>query len=461
MTILFIGLLLVAIIIVTSKKTIDKLKKEVEDSKEETSDLNGKLERYSKIINLEEEEEKQKQQNVKILKEINENKERALKLFDKASELEKEIFLLEESSSLQEYAYYKPKYHFEDLKEYKDTLDNIKAHQKNMIKDKTAAYCTTEWNVEGSKSKGRAMTNDNLKAMLRCFNGECEAAISKVKYNNVHTMEKRIEKSFEMINKLNKRNACFLSEIYLDLKLEELHLNHEYHQKQQEIKEEERAIREQMREEEKAQREYEKARKDAEKEEKLALKALEKAKIDLEGAHGAKVDKLNEKLRLLQERLDKAKEMGLRATSMAEVTKAGHVYVISNVGSFGENIFKIGMTRRLIPEERVKELGGASVPFKFDIHAMIYSDNAPGLEKLLHKEFDQKKINRVNSRKEFFNVTLKEIEKVVKINNSKIIFTHVAEAEEYRESIAIKNEIENKIPNEEIKSKEREDILFA
>lgn len=433
--------------------------KKIKILEKELFSLNKNMEKYSKIIDLTKEENKLEEENKKIAYEIKNNKERALTLLEKTSKLEKEISLLEETSDLQEFAYYKPKYHFEDIEEYKEELTNIKEEQKQMIKNKTAVYCNTDWHVGNSKTKGRAMTNDNLKAMIRCFNGECEAAISKVKYNNVHTMEKRIEKSFEMLNKLNKRNDCHLSGVYLDLKLQELHLNHEYHQKQQEIKEEQRAIREQMKEEERAQKEYEKAKKEALKEEKLAQKALEVAKSELENAHGNQVEKLNKELKLLQERLDKAKEMGLRATSMAQITKAGHVYVISNIGSFGEEIFKIGMTRRLIPEERVRELGGASVPFRFDVHAMIYSNNAPELENTLHKEFENRRLNKVNTRKEFFNVTLEEIENVAKKYNSEIRFTHISEAEEYRESLALKKEKENFIPLEEKKLKVREEIL--
>ncbi|MCD8025772.1 MAG: GIY-YIG nuclease family protein [Clostridiales bacterium] len=120
--------------------------------------------------------------------------------------------------------------------------------------------------------------------------------------------------------------------------------------------------------------------------------------------------------------------------------KAGYVYVISNIGSFDENIYKIGMTRRLDPMERVSELGDASVPFKFDVHAMIFSDNAPALEAALHKAFEDKKLNMVNTRREFFNVTLDEIEAVVKANYDKTVeFNRLAPAEQYRESLKIKS----------------------
>ena len=119
--------------------------------------------------------------------------------------------------------------------------------------------------------------------------------------------------------------------------------------------------------------------------------------------------------------------------------KAGYVYIISNIGAFGENIYKIGMTRRLDPMDRVDELGDASVPFNFDVHAMIFSDDAPSLEAILHKEFENKKVNMINNRKEFFNVTLEEIKQVVHSNYDKVVeFIDVPAAEQYRESLKIK-----------------------
>lgn len=131
---------------------------------------------------------------------------------------------------------------------------------------------------------------------------------------------------------------------------------------------------------------------------------------------------------------------------MAQQTKAGHVYVISNIGSFGDNVFKIGMTRRLEPMDRVKELGDASVPFEFDVHAMIYSDNAPELENIIHKEFDSRRVNLVNSRKEFFQVELEEIEEIAKKRNLDVEFTKIAEAREFRESKILREELSTKTP---------------
>ena len=313
-----------------------------------------------------------------------------------------------------------------------------------MIKLKTAAVCHTEWTVEGSKRKGQKMSNDSIKLLLRAFNGECDAAVLKVKYNNINTLEKRIRKAYEALNKLGKINTIEITLTYLELKLKELHLVHEYQEKKKEELEEQRRIREQMREEERARRELEKAKEEAEKEEKRYQEALEKAKRDAEQAVGENQEKLQAQIAELKRRLEEAHSNTERAISRAQMTKSGHVYIISNIGSFGENVYKIGMTRRLEPLDRVKELGDASVPFAFDVHGMIFSENAPELESKLHNYFDDRRVNKVNPRKEFFRVSLKEIGNAVKqidteaeTSHGEIKITKVAEAEEYRKTIAM------------------------
>ena len=153
---------------------------------------------------------------------------------------------------------------------------------------------------------------------------------------------------------------------------------------------------------------------------------------------GEKLDELNSQIAQLEQNLKEAHEAKERAISRAQETKSGHVYIISNLGSFGENVYKIGMTRRLEPLDRVKELGDASVPFTFDLHAMIFSENAPELESLLHKEFDDRRINKVNYRKEYFRVSLDEIEQVIIDKYDKEVdFIKVIEAQQFRETKSI------------------------
>jgi hypothetical protein len=307
-----------------------------------------------------------------------------------------------------------------------------------MITNKTAAVCHTQWEVNGSRVEGRKQINQTLKLMLRAFNGECDAAIVKVKYNNVKVMESRILKSLEVVNKLAEVQQCYIAPDYFNLKLQELYLVHEYQEKAYEEKEEQRRIREQMREEEIARREIERALQEAERDEARYAEALRKAREEVEKAVGEKQQKLYGQIEELQRKLNEAQVNRERAIARAQMTRSGHVYVISNIGSFGDDVFKIGMTRRLDPLDRVRELGDASVPFQFDVHAIIYSEDAPGLETKLHQIFHHRRVNLVNERKEFFRVTIEEIAEAVRRHDASIGITLAAEAVEYRKTLAIR-----------------------
>lgn len=399
--------------------------------------LKVQLEKYAPVIEIDKEIELKNTQLIKEnleLKELGDKYQNSLETYKK---LRKEVGLYESKLDLIEFGVYEPVYNFEHSDDYRDEQKRMIQLQKEMIKDETAAICATNWNIEGSEAKGRAMTKKNIKLVLRAFNGESNTLIAKVKWNNVNQMQERIKKSFEAINKLGVNFTISIQEEYLDLKVKELTLEHEFQLKKQREKEELRAIQEQIREEEKAKREFEKAQKDAEKEEKNYQTALDKARKEIAELTGDKQDKLQEQIEKLELELKESQEKKERAMSMAQQTKRGHVYVISNIGSFGENVYKIGMTRRLEPTDRVKELGDASVPFRFDIHAMMYSDDAPNLEKELHRAFDDKKVNMLNYRKEFFNVTLDEIENQIKETGIEAEFTKLPEAIEYRETLAI------------------------
>jgi hypothetical protein len=353
------------------------------------------------------------------------------------SRLREDFRALDEESNLQSFGFYKPRYNFVSSERYQAKLEDIRLRQKAMIQDKRAAVCHIEWSVEGSRAEGRKHTNRTLKLTLRAFNGECDAAIAKVKYNNVHVMEARIRKAYEVINGLIEVQRAEIVWDYLSLKLDELYLVHEYQEKLQEEKEEQRRIREQMREEEIALRELERARLDAEKEEQRYAEALRKATEQAESAVGEKQKKLLWQVEELKRRLDEAHTNKERAIARAQMTRSGHVYIISNVGSFGEHVYKIGMTRRLDPMDRVKELGDASVPFSFDVHAIIYSEDAPALETKLHRLFHQRRINLINERKEFFRVTIDEIARAVRENHGEIDITLAAEAVDYRKTLAM------------------------
>lgn len=257
-------------------------------------------------------------------------------------------------------------------------------------------------------------------------------------------MKQRINKSFEALNKMNEANKVSLSRNFLSWKIEELQLAYEYRLKKQEEKEEQKRIREELREQAKAQKELQEAKKNITKDITHftnALKDIEKQLLS-EDLTAKKRNLLLEKQAKLQAQLDELNEKLVDIDYRQNNQKAGYVYVISNIGSFGEDVYKIGMTRRLDPQDRVDELGDASVPFKFDVHAMIFTEDAPALENALHKAFENKKVNMINSRREFFNVTLKEIESVVKANYDKTVdFKRTADAEQYRESLKMKKNI--------------------
>lgn len=333
---------------------------------------------------------------------------------------------------------YEPIYNYSTSEEYKAKLEAIRSQVKELIKDDRAVYSAVEWSVGGSKVEGRRMMKQYSKLMLRAFNGECDSAIARVNWNNMGNMEARISKSFEAINKLGSVNQISITQPYYDLRKSELQLEFELQQKIQSEKEEQRLIREQMREEEKAQREIEVAQRKAEDEETRYQKALLKATEDAKRATGAQLESLDLKIAELEQLLAAAQLQKERALSMAQQTKSGHVYVISNIGSFGEDVFKIGMTRRLEPMDRVKELGDASVPFSFDVHALVYSDNAPELEYKIHRQLMERRLNLINNRREFFRVDLDEVESIFSNAGHPLTLTRLAEAREYRESLAIR-----------------------
>ena len=352
--------------------------------------------------------------------------------------LQKEINLLEESLEMMDFGIYKPHFDFEASDEFRRQLELLREQEKEMIKQDRAVKCNIEWAVNASRVEGKRMTRLNHKLMLRAFNGECDAAVAKVRWDNILKMEERIKRAYAVINKSGEVIKSYITISYFELKQKELRLTFEYQEKIKEEKDEQRRIQEEMREEEKARREIELAKEEAEKEEIRYQKALEKAREDILKAEGNKVNELNEKILQLESKLKAAQELKERAISRAQITKSGHIYIISNVGSFGENIIKIGMTRRFEPLDRVRELGDASVPFIYDVHAMVYSDNAPELENKLHKRFESKRINLVNLRREFFAVSLNDIEEWAKNEKLELRLTKIAEAREFRESQAIR-----------------------
>lgn len=351
-----------------------------------------------------------------------------------------EVIELDDKILYQDFGVYEPQYEFATSDEYKDRLTAIRKEQKGLIKQGNAAKCYMNWKVNGSEKEGEKLIAENIKLTIYNFNIECDICVDKVKFSNYENSKNRIIKAYETQNKLNETNRIEITQEYLLSKLKELDLAYEYKKKRKEEKEELRLLKEQQKEEERVAQEIEAKRLELEKEQTHYLNELKRVNVQIESEQSEerktvlqmKKDELNNNL----EEIDKAMvDLDYREANY----KAGYVYIISNIGAFGENIYKIGMTRRLEPEDRIHELSGASVPFKFDIHAMIFSDDAPKLEAALHNAFADKKVNLVNGRKEFFRVTLEEIKKVIQENHDKTVeFVNLPEAEQYRESEMIR-----------------------
>jgi|GEM_PF-1154816 len=308
-------------------------------------------------------------------------------------------------------------------------LKEVRARSRRMVKDNEAATCDC---VDTYRRETA------VRFAVDAFNGRVDAILAKVKHNNIGTLKEKITDIFTLVNQNGGAfNNVRIEPAYLAIRLEELHWAVATQELKRQEREEQKAIRDQMREEEKAKRELEKAQKAAQKEEDTLGKAMAQAEAKLAAAHADQREKYEQELAKLQQELTEAHEKNQRAISMAQQTKRGHVYVISNIGSFGEGVFKVGLTRRLEPLDRVKELGDASVPFPFDVHAMIYSEDSPALEAEIHRVLADQQVNKVNPRKEFFRTSLQQIREIIEEKELEVHWTMHAEAMQFRESRAL------------------------
>ncbi|WP_199524873.1 DUF4041 domain-containing protein [Pseudoalteromonas sp. bablab_jr011] len=331
-----------------------------------------------------------------------------------------------------------PQYLYETSTRYSEEIKDIRQQQKDMIKAKTAVTFPKTTVISNDKSLNKKILNGQVKLMLTAFNIECDMLIGKVSPSSFGRTLERIEKLANNLEKSAATLECGFDIDYIELKFEECKLQYQYTLKKQEEIAEQKLIKEQIREEQRAIKEFEKAIAEAEKEEKMYRSLLDKAQQELAQANEQERSEMEQRIAILEQQLAEAEAKEERAKSMAEQTRKGHVYVISNIGSFGEDVYKIGLTRRLEPMDRVKELGDASVPFPFDVHAMIYTDDAPALETALHREFHSQRVNAINLRKEFFNVDLEEIKDAVeKIAGVDAEFKMTALAEDYYESLRL------------------------
>lgn len=424
-------------------KELDKLKAE---STKELIDLRArKTKELNDILNTKQEDiEKLNADIDKKIQKVTEQNKQISNLDKKIKDLNSQLVNVSDEIMYEDYGLYKPRYDFANSSAYKGKLSEVRSNQKEMIKNGDAGTIFNPMTLDGSEAKGRSMQKKNIKQLVRSFNGECEAAINKVTKSNIEMIEKGITRSFEQLNKLNESNGVRLTANYLDSKLDEAHIALEYALKKEQEKELLREQRQREKEERQAQREYAQERAKYEKDEThfqqakdLLQNKINNSKSDVE------IESLKRKLADLQDKISDIQAKKVKLSDRAENPTAGYVYIISNIGSFGQNVYKIGVTRRLDPMDRINELSSASVPFKFDVHALIFTDDAYKLETELHEYFDKERVNKVNKRKEFFRLNIDEIKQILsKHKELTFDFHEIPDAPEYRDTLLIEKKMQ-------------------
>ena len=427
-------------------ESISQQKKEFEDRSVELEKRKAEL---THLLELEENESNLRKQLAEVTIELQQTNDQITSLKEQESEISDNIVSIKEDISIYQPVhglmnvgfFDEPEYLFETSERFKEEIKIIREQQKAMIKDGEAITIPESIALTSNSAYAKKVLSGQTKLMLKAFNVECDKLMGMVKQSNYANILERIDKLASDIEKSAASLQCGFVKEFVELKFKECEIQYQYKLKDEREKEEQAAIKEQMREEQKAIREFERALEKAEKEEKMYRDALDEARKSLEISGDKDREKLSARIALLEKQLLEAEENQTRAKSMAEQTRRGHVYIISNIGSFGEDIYKIGLTRRLEPLDRVKELGDASVPFSFDVHAMIFTEDAPALETKLHQEFTHFRVNQVNHRKEFFNVTLDDIkQKAAEIVGEDLDFKMTALAEDYYESMKLRGD---------------------
>jgi hypothetical protein len=331
----------------------------------------------------------------------------------------REIVLLQEVGL---YAYAHP---LDASAEYSGVIKEVQGRQAEAVKGGTAVLGTDRWAINGSQKEGAKMVSDFCKLLLRAYNTEADNLVRGMKPYGRDAAVERLEKMRVSISKLGSSMKIHISDEYHALKVNELELTSDYRAKLEEEKERAREEKARLREEAAARREFEleQARLEKERQHYLAAVQALRNKGDTDAAAAA------------EEKLSEVEDAIKGVSDRVANIRAGYVYVISNIGAFGDRIVKIGMTRRLNPMERVEELGDASVPFRFDVHCIIFSQDAVGLETSLHQRFAQKKVNHVNLRREFFFVTPLEVKVALQeLQGQLLSFEEAPEALEWHQS---------------------------
>ncbi len=354
---------------------------------------------------------------------------RILSLRQELAEAEALLREYELRLDLEEMGFYQPKFDFEDAPTYAEALDLVREAQRELTRQKRI--------FEGIEAQTPKAMKNLGKLAVDAFNGEATKIISGVSYSNFEASIEKLRTEFHKINNLLEVTRIRISTKYLELKVKEMAIAYDYREAEEKAKQEQAEIKEMMREEEDARAEAEEARQKAIEEERRYQEALEAAREEMESKSVEEREIYEKKLQELEAQLEAAHADRERATSMAQITRKGHVYIISNIGSFGEGVLKIGMTRRTQPDERIRELGDASVPFGFDVHALVRADEAPTVEAALHNHFETRRMNKVNLRKEFFRVSIDELDAACRQLGYTVRLTKLAEAREYRATLEL------------------------
>ncbi|WP_119271259.1 DUF4041 domain-containing protein [Taklimakanibacter deserti] len=333
------------------------------------------------------------------------------------------VIELNDERILQNAGIYRYHHPLENTVAYRERLDAISVRIAEVIKADAAIEKSNMFTFDGSLAKGRSMTNDLAKLMLRAYNAEAENVVRTLRPGNVVTAVKRLDASRAAIAKLGKMMEMHISDHFHALRIEEIELTADFLIKKEEEREAARAERERLREERKVEQELAAARERLTKERSHLVTVIEKLKTG-----GSSDFELERKLA----EVDRAIAHNDYRTANI---RAGYVYVISNRGAFGERVVKIGLTRRLDPLDRIQELGDASVPFRYDVHAIYFSEDAIKLEGELHEHFASRRMNWVNHRREFFFATPSEVRSILakKIGNL-LEFVEHPESTEYLQS---------------------------
>lgn len=331
---------------------------------------------------------------------------------------------------------YPPVFKHDDSAGLKSAILECRKQQLTCILNGDAADSYSDWEWFGSKSDGWLMVTAYKELLISAFNAEFDTIRRQMRASTVSTARSKLTKLRDQLEKLSETVRCTITSEYFNLKLIELEVWAEELERKEQEKELKKAYQQKLREQNKM---FGRDNDIEEVEDQLEFskRDLAAAKSQARELAGLAAQDLDKQIAKLEKQIAISEEKIARAASEAQKTRAGFIYVISNIGSFGDGVVKIGMTRRLEPMDRVAELGDASVPFRFDVHTLAFVEDAPAIEKKLHARFSDRRLNKENHRKEFFRVSPQEVQEAIETMGVQSDWYFEVEAREYRETLSI------------------------